>query len=247
MFSPLFLTLVLMASSRFLQTAAMSTKTQSGKKGALVFLHGLGDTPAGWSSLQQTLPSIKPRLGNIEYIFPPAPTIGITINGGMEMPGWFDLYDWPIGVGSKDDKDGTLAAVAQLESVVESLEQEKGIDPSKVVVGGFSQGGAIALLAAYRRKSKPFAGCAGLSAWLTLVDDLSVPEDAQKTPLLWAHGQFDDKVLFEQQAFGIERLRKEGVEVTGREYPMGHESHPEEIETLASFVDQAIFGGEKDL
>ena len=66
----------------------------------------------------------------------------------MTMPGWFDIYDWPIGISARDDKKGILAAVAQIDAVVETLEKE-GIDKSRIVVGGFSQGGAIALLSAY--------------------------------------------------------------------------------------------------
>ena len=227
-----------------LLTAAMSTSSSS-SKGALIFLHGLGDSPSGWSHLQFMLPSMKPRLKEITYVFPPAPTIGITINGGMEMPGWFDLYDWPIGVGSKDDKEGLLRAVAQIEAAVEKLQSEKGIPPSKIVVGGFSQGGAIALLTAYRRKEgqEAFAGCAGLSAWLTLPEELKVSETAKKTPLFWGHGKFDDKVLFPQQAFGVEKLKSQGVDVIDKSYNMGHSSDPNEMEYLAEFVDKALFGG----
>lgn len=220
--------------------AAMSTSASS-SKGALIFLHGLGDSPAGWSHLQSQLPSIKPRLKDITYVFPPAPTVGITINGGMEMPAWFDIYDWPIAVGSKDDPEGLRKAVAQIETEVDKL-KAAGIPPSKIVVGGFSQGGAIALLTAYRRKQEPFAACAGLSAWLTLPEELQVPEAAKKTPLFWGHGRMDDKVLFEQQAFGVNKLREQGVEIVDRAYPMGHMSHPDEVDYLAEFVDNALFG-----
>ena len=66
---------------------AMSTSTSNKKSAALIFLHGLGDTPAGWSSLQFNLPQLKKRLGNVVYVFPPAPIIPISINGGTEMPG----------------------------------------------------------------------------------------------------------------------------------------------------------------
>ena len=80
--------LVLMLGTRL--AAAMSTSaSSSSKKGALIFLHGLGDSPAGWSHLAQMLPSMKPKLGEITYVFPPAPTVAITINGGMTMPGWY--------------------------------------------------------------------------------------------------------------------------------------------------------------
>ena len=98
-------------------TMSASTEQCNGKS-AVIFLHGLGDTPAGWSSLQHNLPSIRPKLGmDVHYVFPPAPTIAITINGGMQMPGWFDLYDWPIGVNARDDRQGKIAAVEQLEKV----------------------------------------------------------------------------------------------------------------------------------
>lgn len=234
----------------FPSAVAMSTSpTQScstNGKSAIIFLHGLGDTPAGWSSLERQLPSINERLGkNVHYVFPPAPTISLTINGGMRMPGWFDLFDWPIGVGAKDDREGKMAAAQQIEQTVEKLEQEMGIPPSRVVVGGFSQGGAVALITAYHRRREgraPFAGCVCLSGWLTLKDELSVTEEVAKaTPLFWGHGQWDDKVLFEQQAHGVEKLRNVGVEVTDFSYPMGHSSHPQEVEAMAEFVEKVLF------
>ena len=86
------------------QARAMSTSSTSSKAG-LIFLHGLGDTPSGWKAIQRQLPSIEPSLSNVEYVFPHAPTIPITINGGMQMPGWFDLYDWPIGIGCTNDDE----------------------------------------------------------------------------------------------------------------------------------------------
>jgi predicted esterase len=161
------------------------------------------------------------------------------------MPGWFDLYDWPIGISARDDKDGMLAAVEQIETTVETLEREMGIPPSRVVIGGFSQGGAVALVTAYhRRRGKvPFAGCVCLSGWLTLKDDLTtVTEDvANATPLFWGHGKWDDKVLFEQQAHGVGRLRELGMDVTDESYPMGHSSHPKELGAVAEFLERVLF------
>lgn len=162
----------------------------------------------------------------------------------LEMPGWFDLYDWPIGISAKDDRDGKIAAAQQIETAVEKLEAEMGIPPSRVVVGGFSQGGAVALLTAYhRRQGKvPFAGVVCLSGWLTLKEDLKVTEEVAKaTPLFWGHGQWDDKVLFEQQAHGVEILRNQGVDVSDQSFPMGHSSHPKETEAMAEFVEKVLF------
>eukprot|EP00980_Cylindrotheca_fusiformis_P012676 scaffold3103_cov136-Cylindrotheca_fusiformis.AAC.14 len=223
---------------------AMSTESVSAKKGALIFLHGLGDSPAGWSQLKEILPSFHSRLSEIEYVFPAAPQIPITINGGMIMPGWFDLYDWPIGVGSKDDRDGLLGGVKTIEDHVEKLQKEHGIPRSRIVVGGFSQGGAVALLAAYRNTNEAYAGCAGLSAWLTLPEALDVSQQAKQTPLFWGHGRLDDKVLFPQQKFGVDKLRQEGVNVEDKEYDMGHSSHPDEMKDFADFVDSCLFNDE---
>ena len=208
----------------------------------MIFLHGLGDSPAGWSDLKYSLPSIKPRLKDMKYVFPPAPTVAITINGGMTMPGWFDILDWPIGISARDDKDGKIKAVAQMEQVVEKLEKE-GIDKSRIVIGGFSQGGAIALLSAYRT-SKPFAGCVALSGWLTLREELNIPQETKNTPLFWGHGRYDDKVLFEQQAHGVDILKEKGVHVIAKDYPIGHASNQQEMDDLAEFLDNLLYGDE---
>jgi len=246
----------------YLSVSAMSTsKTAScSYRGALIFLHGLGDTPRGWSNLEQSLPRLRPNLdpSNVKYVFPAAPTIPLTINGGATMPGWFDLFDWPIAVGSKDDPEGLMRSVAQIETEVERLERDHGIPPNKIVIGGFSQGGAVALLSCYHQKKaaegKGFAGCVGLSAWLTIPEEVvregtDKKDDPRTTiPLFWGHGTYDDKVLFEQQKFGIETLTNEfGLDyklITQTQYPMGHESSTRETEDLAEFIDNVLFGSD---
>lgn len=165
--------------------------------------------------------------------------------------------------------------MSQIRETIAKLETEEGIPPSKIVVGGFSQGGAVALLTCYhpnllpggnsstvahddgkdaeKAKPLPLAGCAGLSAWLTLPDQVvgvtnkDVTDTVHNIPLFWGHGRFDDKVLFPQQAFGVQKLRDWGVQdVDARDYPMGHSSDPQEMQALADFVDQCIFRGKED-
>jgi lysophospholipase-2 len=225
--------------------------TSSTKRGALIFLHGLGDSPAGWSQLEHSLPEFHARLKDIVYVFPPAPNIPLSINGGMRMPGWFDLYDWPIAVGSKDDPVGLRRSVQQVEEAVTKLQTEHNIPPSKIVVGGFSQGGAVALLAAYRPDDNAtgFAGCAGLSAWLTMPEEFqsNMSTKQQQTPLFWGHGEYDDKVLYPQQKFGVDKLKASGVtSILHKSYDMEHESHPDEMKALAGFLDQVLFGNDED-
>lgn len=122
-----------------------------------------------------------------------------------------------------------------------------GMPRNKIAVGGFSQGGAIALLTAYyssppsHPERKPLAACACLSGWLPLSGDMSVAN--VQTPLFWAHGQYDDKVLFAQQKFGVEKLSNAGVSnLDFPSFPMGHESCHQEILELADFLENAIFG-----
>jgi lysophospholipase-2 len=231
--------------------AASPSLSSPASPAALIFLHGLGDTPAGCSSLQSTLPSLRPSLAaggsdnlRFEYVFPPAPIIVSTINGGINIPGWFDLYDWPISLKARDDREGILRAVAQVEKEVEKL-QERGIPKSRIVVGGYSQGGAIALQTVYR-SSERFCACVALSGWLTLRKDLVLSEEAKKTPLFWGHGEYDDKVLFEQQFFGVKKLREQGVQVTKKVYHMGHQFGPEEMNDMAAFLDSVLHGEVKD-
>eukprot|EP00985_Skeletonema_marinoi_P019315 scaffold11021_cov88-Skeletonema_marinoi.AAC.1 len=144
----------------------------------------MGDTAnGGWAALDHMLPSICPRLSTdkIEYIFPQAPVKGITLNGGELVPAWFDLFDFPVDSTSRDDVIGQLNAVCMLEDTVKSIEQERGIPASRIVVGGFAQGGAVAMLASYFR-------------WLPNSWNFPVNSYvAEMTPLLWAHGAYDNK------------------------------------------------------
>lgn len=224
-----------------------STNNNNTNKAALIFLHGLGDSPDGWASLAEALPNLRPSLAalDITYVFPPAQMVGITVNGGEKMPGWFDVYDWPIGVDAKDDPKGLAMSVKRIEKIVTQLQKDEGIPPSRVVLGGFSQGGAVALMAAYNRRKKdaiPFAGCICMSGWLPMKDYLDISqESASATPLFWAHGQYDEKILFEQQMYGVNKLEGIGVDVTAISYPVGHtSSNFEEIDDMAGFLEAVL-------
>ncbi|KAL7556525.1 hypothetical protein ACA910_000988 [Epithemia clementina (nom. ined.)] len=238
-----------MSMSASAAAAAASSSTTT-KKAGLIFLHGLGDGPSGWRALAKQLPALQPILADVEYVFPQSPTIPISINGGMRMPGWFDLYQWPISVGDPDDKVGKIAAIQQMEGEIQAMVQ-RGIPRHKIAVGGFSQGGAIALLTAYysappeQAPRPPLAGCVSLSGWLTLSNEIKVANPS--TPLFWAHGKYDDKVLFAHQKFGSDTLKSGGVtDITQKEYPMGHESSRDELIELASFLKRVLFDDTKD-
>ncbi|KAH8069916.1 acyl-protein thioesterase [Aureococcus anophagefferens] len=189
--------------------AAATTATC--QKAGVIFLHGLGDTPAGWSDIKHQMAQLNPKLASpeITWDFPAAPVIPISVNGGATMPGWFDLYDWPIDVTAPDDPAGTMRAVETIRGAIAKLEAA-GVPTERIVVGGFSQGGAIALNTAYRHPAK-LGGCVALSGWLNMKADFAegkeFPTEASKaTPCLWGHGAMDDKVLFPHQKIGVDLL-----------------------------------------
>jgi lysophospholipase-2 len=226
-----------------LASSAASTCSAANKmKAGVVFMHGLGDTPAGWSDLKQQLARFDARLKSpeIEWTFPAAPIIPLTINDGATMPGWFDLFDWPIGPDAKDDRARVLEGVEAVRKQIAKLEAS-GVPPERIVVGGFSQGGAVALNAAYRHDKK-LGACVALSGWLTLKEDFAGDlGPAASTPLFWGHGVQDDKVLFPLQKIGVGLLTQRGVKVDASQYPIGHGAHPDEMAKLAKFVGDILF------
>mmetsp|Transcript_3287 Transcript_3287/g.9580 ORF Transcript_3287/g.9580 Transcript_3287/m.9580 type:complete len:258 (-) Transcript_3287:94-867(-) len=151
----------------------------------IIWLHGLGDTGRGWSHLKHEL-----RLPQaVRYAFPDAPESPVTCNGGYVMTSWMDLETIPIGNGLPDDAKG-LADSTQIIHALIDAEVAKGTASEDIVLGGFSQGGAMALLAGYSY-AKRLAGVACLSGWPSLRAQLTerVGGGANAgTPLFIGHG-----------------------------------------------------------
>ena len=159
---------------------------EGGAVGAVcIFLHGLGDTGHGWADIARQMP-----FEGVQWIFPTAPTIPITLNGGMRMTGWYDINDLDID-GIVDDRPQTLASAEYVKSLVDKAVQD-GVPPEKIIVGGFSQGGVVAL-AASLRSDKKLAGCAALSTYLAMREDYpdALGPHAKELPIFLAHGTAD--------------------------------------------------------
>merc|ERR1719510_788139 len=162
----------------------------SGKHTAtLIFLHGLGDTGHGWAS---TLADV--RQSHVKIICPTADTMPVTLNSGFQMPAWFDLYSLDP-TGQEDDR-----GIEKSKQIITNLiEQEinNGIDPSRIILGGFSQGGALALYTGLTGKYK-LAGIIALSCWLPLHKTFpgAVNSANSEVPILQAHGDCDPVVPY---------------------------------------------------
>ncbi|KAG5939058.1 hypothetical protein E4U60_001034 [Claviceps pazoutovae] len=206
----------------------------------VIFVHGLGDTGHGWADAVQ-LWRKKPRLNEIKFILPHAPQIPITMNFGMSMPGWFDIKTLQKG----EDED--VAGVMQTRQYLHDLIQQEisaGIPSERIVLGGFSQGGAMSILSGLTAPFK-MGGIVGLSSWLLLHQTFKqhVPEGNanQATPVFMGHGDKDPLVLYDLAKDSEKALKDMGYSVTFKTYRgMQHSAYMEELVDVQAFIEDKL-------
>ena len=197
----------------------------------VIWLHVLGadrfDFLPVAEALQETLLSTR-------FVLPQAPTRPVTINGGYEMPSWYDILAMsPARSISREQLDESAKMVTDL------IEQQKasGIDPSRIFLAGFSQGGAVVLHAAFLKWQGALGGVLALSTYApTFSDELELSASQQRIPALCLHGQYDEVVQNAMGRSAYEHLKQRGITVTWQEYPMGHEVLPEEIRDIGTWL-----------
>jgi len=199
----------------------------------LVFLHGLGDTGMGWAGALNT---IKPDY--LKVICPTAPMMPVTINGGAPMPAWYDIRSLDERDADREDREGVDQAVDYLINVVKG-EKNHGIEPSRVIIGGFSQGGAVALRTTLMSEEQ-FGGCIALSCYLP--GELESLQDKQvNTPVWQAHGDSDEVVSYKRGLLTSETVQKLLTNTTFKTYKgMGHEATMEELNDIKAFIEKTL-------
>ena len=198
---------------------------------AVIWLHGLG---ADGSDFEPIVPELRlPAAKPVRFIFPNAPKRPVTINGGMRMPAWYDILQ--MG-GGKEDEAGIRASQLAIENLI-AVEKAKGIPPNKIVLAGFSQGGAIALQTALRQRER-LAGVMALSTYLPIANTLEKERAAinNDLPIFMAHGTYDPMIPMIRAQQSRDALLALGYAVDWREYPMPHSVCPEEIADIAAFL-----------
>ncbi|KAI5804883.1 Phospholipase/carboxylesterase/thioesterase [Geopyxis carbonaria] len=221
----------------------------------LIFLHGLGDTGNGWSSVSENF-RLRRKFDECAFIFPHAPRIPITVNMGMQMPGWFDLVMAPSNTMNeiliifkcsfsdftmREDETGMLKSINTVHTIIEE-QIAKGISSERIIIGGFSQGGAIALLAGISCKHK-LGGIVAMSTWIALRDKVStMATDANKgIPIFQAHGEIDYVVRFDWGELTKKLLLDMGHPVEWHQYPgLDHSADPQEIADLEEWMEKRI-------
>lgn len=204
--------------------------------GSVIWLHGLG---ADGHDFEPIVPEL--RLENrvdLRFVFPHAPVRPVTINGGMPMRAWYDVLS--LDRTGPQDEAGIRASADILEALIER-ERARGVNYDRIVLAGFSQGGAIAMHTAMRFPQR-LAGLMALSTWMPLESSIEeeVVERAgtqpRDLPVLMAHGSFDPMLPLSAGQHARDILRSVGFEVQWHEYPMAHAVCAQEVGAIREFL-----------
>lgn len=200
---------------------------------SVIWLHGLG---ADGHDFAPIVPELN--IPNTRFIFPHAPHRAITMNNGYEMRAWYDLYG--LTLQTKQDEAGMRAMQQEIELLIEA-EQAQGIPADKIVLAGFSQGGAMALFTGLRYPKK-LAGILALSTYVSLKEKITdeAHQANKDTPIFMAHGSFDSIITLDTCLVSRHLLEDLDYQVEWHEYPMPHSVCSEEIEDIARFLKQVF-------
>lgn len=199
---------------------------------AVIWLHGLG---ADGYDFQPIVPHLKlPDSLGIRFIFPHADIMPVTINGGMSMRAWYDIVE--MSLDRKVDKASLIKSSERISLMVEQLIAE-GIPADKILLAGFSQGGAVAYHAALCFP-KALAGIVALSTYMPTSDMLEEQRNSANNgiPVWAAHGSMDEVVPLELGKRAVASLQQMGYKPEWSTYPMGHEVVMEEIDALGRWM-----------
>ena len=207
-------------------------------RAAVIWLHGLG---ADGHDFEPVVPALAlPASLGVRFVFPHAPRIPVSINEGMVMPAWYDIRDPSLD--RRVDEAGVLRSS---EAVLRLLvrETERGIPPRRIVLAGFSQGGAVALHLGLRHPER-LAGILALSTYLVRGDSLEAERSRanRDVPIFLAHGTEDPMVPIAHGEAARDRLRAMGYPVRWRSYRMAHQVCPEEIGDIGAWLGEVLGG-----
>ena len=213
---------------------AIQIETGPRPQAAVIWLHGLGADGHDFEPIVPELELPKP----VRFVFPHAPVRPVTVNNGMRMRAWYDIFQLGSTSGSfREDEEGLRAS----QKLVDEMIRAQGLPPEKIVLAGFSQGGAIVLQAGLRYPER-LAGIMALSCYLPIASTVGAErsEANRSVPIFMAHGRFDDIIPIQRAQASREALEKMGYAVEWHEYPMPHSVCAEEIAHISEFLSRII-------
>jgi len=199
---------------------------------AVIWMHGLGANNQDFAPLATELGLTDSPA--VRFVFPNAPVRPVTINGGMAMRAWYDIFA-PDFV-RREDVDGMQDSQRAIQALI-TRENMRGIPAQHIVLAGFSQGCAMTLQTGLRHP-ETLAGLMGLSGYLPLADRVASEAHRanQHTPIFLAHGTFDPVVVLARAESSRDVLRAQGYNVDWKTYPMPHSVCPQEIQDIGHFL-----------
>ena len=202
----------------------------------VIIMHGLGADGRDFLPVADQLDLSS--IGPVRFLFPNAPQIPVTINGGYVMPAWYDLLGADLV--RREDEGGLRQSQAAIEALI-AREKSRGIPASKIVLAGFSQGCAMALMVGLRH-AETLGGILGMSGYLPLADKTAVERSvgSSKTPMFLAHGTRDPVVPIDRAMASRDALLALGYAVEWHTYPMEHSVCPQEIVDIESWLQKVL-------
>jgi len=209
---------------------AIQIETGPDPDAAVIWLHGLGADGHDFEPIVPELELAKP----VRFVFPHAPIRPVTINQGMRMRAWYDILQFG---GGPEDEAGLRAS----QQLTEELIRAQGLPANRIVLAGFSQGGAIVLLTGLRYPER-LAGVMALSTYLPLAGTLAAErsEPNRETPIFMAHGRYDELIPLQRAQASRDCLQKLGYAVEWHDYPMPHSVCAPEIADISAFLSRVL-------
>ena len=198
--------------------------------GSVIWLHGLG---ADGHDFEPIVPELNlPADLPLRFVFPHAPMRPVTINGGMVMRAWYDIVT--LDAEGRADADGVRESTAILEALI-AREIQRGVSAEKIIVAGFSMGGAIAINTALNT-AHSLAGLMALSTYLPLPGEVDGSSGSRDLPVFMAHGSFDPMLPMQWGRLSAQKLEETGFKVEWHDYPMAHAVCPQEIADIRNWL-----------
>lgn len=204
----------------------------------IIFLHGLGDSGHGWAPVMRMLSRSLPF---IKFILPHAPAQRVTINGGARMPSWYDI----LSLEESDEREDQAGLMQSRDTVLKIVDEEmkgSGVPSERIIVGGFSQGGAVALLTGLTSPHN-LGGVISLSSYMPIRKHFlnTLSANSTQTPVFMGHGTVDGVVSFQWGKKSAEALKAAGCKVTFKSYQnLDHSCNDFEIEDVREFIESIL-------
>ena len=210
----------------------VEVETDAQPQWSVIWLHGLGADGHDFEPIVPEL--VEDHWPAIRFVFPHAPVRAVTINGGMAMRAWYDILG--LEIAQRQDERGVRESIEMVRALI-ARENARGIASERIVIAGFSQGGAIALATALRHP-EPLAGVVALSTYLPIADSSAAERSAANSqlPIFMAHGSLDPVVGHTLGLMSKSYLEQLGYAVDWHSYSMPHSVNAEEIEDLSRWL-----------